>query len=425
MQLNEDFLQYVWKYRLLTRRDVYCTNGELLRIIHPGALNSNAGPDFSTAKLVIGGQSWVGDVEIHNRSSDWIFHGHQQDKSYDKVILHAVYEEDEVICRTDGTTIPVLVLKGLIPESLRDNYEKLMGGNFFPCEKQIGLVNQGTVAKMLDQMIIERFIEKTAQLDEKMSQNNHYWNETFYGLLMRNFGFKVNAVPFELLAAGLPITILAKHRDNPLQVEALLFGQAGFLEGDFKDDYPRKLKAEYLFLRKKYLLIPGEPSIWKFMRMHPQNFPVLRIAQAAGLLRSREHLFTDLLQETDLKKLISIFSQIAVHPYWKTHSNFDRECKPMSVKLGRKSIENLIINTICQMQYCYGNYFKLTALTKRSIFLLKNIPAEQNVILLKYCKAGAEVSSAYESQAVLQLNKNWCSQKKCLNCRIGVEILNK
>ncbi|WP_158800565.1 DUF2851 family protein [Pedobacter sp. L105] len=425
MQLNEDFLHYIWQFRLLLRRDYFCTNGESLRIIHPGLPNTHAGPDFSGAKLQLGGQVWAGNLEIHVRSSDWLLHGHQVDQSYDSVILHVVYEDDVPICRTDGSIIPVLVLKDLIPEALLAGYEQLNGGlNFFPCAKQISHADPLTVKKMFQHMVSDRFREKADELAFGLSQDSYYWNKVCYELLMKNFGFKVNALPFELLAASLPFTILARHRDNALQAEALLFGQAGFLDGEFTDEYPKQLQSEYTFLRKKYQLVPVNKSLWKFMRMHPQNFPPLRIAQAAGLLISRQHLFANLLQEPDPRKLIHMFSDINVHPYWKNHSDFDRLCQPVSTRLGRKSIENLMINTVCLLLYTYGKYFRQTEFIERSIVLLKKIPAESNAITRQYRKAGLQLRGAYDSQAVLQLYKSYCSPKKCLNCMIGADILS-
>ncbi|SEB08451.1 DUF2851 family protein [Pedobacter hartonius] len=426
MRLNEDFLHYIWQYRLLTRLDLYCTNGETLQIIHPGSRNTNAGPDFNTAKLRIGGQLWVGDVEIHVRASDWLLHHHQENRSYDSVILHVVCEDDAVICRTDGSLVPVFLLKDLIPEAMFGKYRALLEGrNFFPCAQQIGQVDHITVQRMLNRMVTERFLEKTAELEFHLEQNHHNWNETFHMLLIRNFGFRVNNLPFQLLAAGLPATLLAKHRDQPLQIEALLFGQAGFLEGDFKDSYPRQLQSEYLFLKKKYQLQPEDKSLWKFLRMHPQNFPVLRIAQLAGMLTGSSHLFAEIIGLNDLKELRRLFSPGEVHPYWKDHVNFDRGRREMPVRLGRKSAENLIINTVCFILYCYGTYFNLPELKQRATGFLKKIPAERNAVTAHYRKAGLKLSTAYDSQAVLQLHKYCCSSRKCLNCEIGIEIITK
>lgn len=426
MQLKEDFLHYIWQYRLFTRLDVYCKDGQPLQIIDPGVKNTNAGPDFTLAKLRIGPQLWAGNIEIHVKSSDWILHGHQADKSYDTVVLHVVYEDDVEICRTDGTLIPVLLLKEIVPEQMFHNYLRLIGGrNFFPCCHQIREVDRVTIDTMLAKMVKVRFAEKAAEVAEKMEQNRDNWSETLYYLLMRNFGFKVNAVPFELLADALPNVLIARYSDQPIQVAALLFGVAGFLERDFKDDYPRQLKLAFLFLQKKYQLKPLSISLWKFMRIHPQNFPVVRIAQAASLFASVHLLFSKLLDCPSLNDIKALFSHFSSDPYWINHSDFDRPCKGNSAKLGKHAIENLTINTVCLILYAYGQYVGRPQLVEKAFLLLKTIPAERNAVLFNFQEAGLKLHNAYDSQAVLQLNKKFCSQKKCLDCMIGIDLLGK
>lgn len=426
MQLNEEFLHYIWRFRLLNKRMLCCSNGAVLQVIHPGTLNTNAGPDFSFAQLCVGGDTWLGNIEIHVRASDWLLHRHHLDPSYDTVILHVVYEDDFAIYRTDGTLIPVLSLKGLLPELQLATYAGLLEArSAFPCARQIGTIGHGVISAMLERMIRARFEEKSAMVAEKSLLNQSHWNETFYYLLLRNFGFKVNAVPFELLADALPARLILRHRDNPLQIEAFLFGQAGFLEDNFTDAYPLQLKAEYFFLKKKYALQPLSKSVWHYLRMRPQNFPARRIAQLAALLSGKHHFLPQILENMPLKELKSLFRPQEVNIYWETHHHFDRAVKKNVLKFGERSVDNLIINTVCLALYSYGQAFGQQKYMDRAMTLLKEIPAERNSILNEYVKNGLRINSAYFSQAVLQLNKSYCNQKKCLNCNIGIKILNK
>jgi hypothetical protein len=426
MRLNEDFLHYIWQYRLLASRDLYCSDGSKLEIIDPGLPNTHAGPDFSTAKLRIGGTLWAGNVEIHVKASEWLLHHHQKDRLYDTVILHVVYEDDAEICRMDGSVIPVLLIKDLFPQAMLERYRSLIDGrNVFPCANQIRHTDPSINRELLDTMVADRLAEKSAELELLMGKNKYNWNETFHQLLIRNFGFKVNNIPFELLAGGLPATLLAKHRNQPLQIEALLFGQAGFLEGEFTDEYPLRLQAEYTFLSKKYKLVPQDKSLWKFMRMHPQNFPVLRIAQLAGMMTGNSPAIADILATGDLPSLIRLFTPLVVHPYWNDHHNFDQKCKPMTLQLGKKSVELLIINTVCVVLYHYGRYFGLPEMQQRAVSFLRKIPAERNSITSAYKEAGLLIRTASDSQAVLQLNKKCCSLKKCLECAIGIDIVSR
>jgi len=424
MQLTEEFLHYIWQFRLLTKRKLFCTSGEELVVINPGLLNTHAGPDFSTAELKIGSQRWVGNIEIHLKSSDWFLHGHEKDKSYDSVILHAVYENDRDTFRTDGTLIPVLLLRDLIPQAQFENYTFLLQHHkALPCATRIGETDQQVLTAMLNLTILERFESKYAELLLKMQQNRFHWNEAFYYLLIRAFGFKVNTVPFEILADALSGNMLSKHRNQPLQIAALLFGQAGFLEANFKDDYPLQLQTEFRFLRKKYQLRPADRSLWKFLRIHPQNFPFLRIAQLSALLDNREHLFAAMLDIDDHRQFLHFFTSVDVHPYWKNHSAFDKESTGLYSDMGKKSVESLIINLVCVLLYSYGKYTDQKKYLDRALYFLHKVPAEQNVIVRIFGRSGIKATNAHESQALLQLHKNYCTQKKCLHCLIGRAII--
>ncbi|SHF31933.1 DUF2851 family protein [Pedobacter caeni] len=426
MNFSEHFLHFIWKFRLYKTLDLFCVAGEQLRILNPGISNTDAGPDFNQAKLSIGGTYWIGDVEIHLKSSDWLVHGHQQDPAYDAVILHVVHEHDQPIYRKDGSQIPVLVLKNLYPEHLLDHYHQLVNSiHKFPCEKQIGEIEAVVVNGFLSRMMVERLEQKSALVLDKLSRLTGDWESAFYCFMAKSFGFKVNEIPFELLASALPLQVLRKHLDHPLQVEALVFGQAGFLSGSFKDEYPRKLKKEYAFLKKKYGLKPIGVGAWRFLRMRPQNFPTLRLAQFSALVLKSDRLFSKILEIEELSDLIKLLAELPVNPYWIKHYHFQKETKEVKLQLGISSVHHLIINAICLFLFSYGKYADQPQLISRAIKFLELIPPENNTIIGWYKSSGLIVESAFFSQAVLQLNKYYCAQKKCLNCGIGIKILNK
>lgn len=426
MDFSENFLHFIWQFQLYKTLDLFCVDGERLRILNPGISNKNAGPDFNRAKLSIGGITWIGDVEIHIKSSDWLLHGHQKDPAYDSVILHVVYQYDLPVYRKDGSVLPVLVLEKLFPEQLFDHYDQLINSiNKFPCEKQIREINSVVVNGFLSRMMVERLEQKSAQVFDKLARLAGDWEATFYYFMAKSFGFKVNEIPFELLVSALPLQVLRKHLNNALQVEALLFGQAGFLSGSFKDEYPRKLKREYLFLQKKYGLEPIGPGAWKFLRMRPQNFPTLRLAQFCGLMIKSDRLFSRMLDIEHLPDLVKLLENLQVNPYWLSHYHFRKETKKVRLQLGTRSVHHLIINAICVFLFSYGKYVDQPQFISRAINLLEQMPAENNAIIGWYRASGIVVDNAFFSQALLQLNKYYCAQKKCLNCGIGIKILNK
>jgi hypothetical protein len=426
MEFTEDFLHYLWRFRLFLNVPLYCTSGERLEVIYPGTLNTDAGPDFSQAKIQIGDTIWAGNVEIHIYSSDWFLHNHQIDPVYDSVILHVVFEDDRPVCRGDGSLIPSFILKGLYAGNLLNNYNNLINNlNFFPCEKHIIMVEQIFVNSFLSRTLAERLQEKSIDIMQKLSTSNGNWDEVFYAYLARGFGFKVNSLPFELLANALPYHLLAKHKDQPEQIEALIFGQAGFLQQVFKEAYPISLQREYRFLKKKYGLKAIDVSLWKFLRMRPDNFPTIRLAQFSALMIRSNHLFSLILKLKEKKEVKNLFENLEPASYWSTHYHFGKETRFKSQGLGTNSIHNLIINTVCLFLYAYGSHLNDEQLVGRAFKLLEELPAEQNAIVQKFRNAGVVINSAYASQSVLQLNKNYCSLKKCLHCSIGVKILNK
>jgi len=426
MFFNEDFLQYVWKFRLFDWSNLQTTDGERVEVVSPGLQNTDAGPDFQQAKIKIGDTLWAGNAEVHLTSSDWKRHGHPTDKAYENVILHVVYRDDEPVTRADGSKIPTIVLQERIAPELQARYQKLLFGEqqVIPCEKTIGTLDGIIIHNWLTRVLVERLHKRSVAVLKTLDVNRGDWEETFYQYLAANFGFKTNALPFELLARSLPQLILAKHKNNPLQIEALIFGQAGFLEDEFTDEYPLSLQKEYHFLQKKYGLKPIEKHLWKFLRLRPSNFPTIRLAQFAALINRSNHLFSKVLDIEDPKKYRDIFTNIRVNPYWNDHYLFDKKSKAASKNLGRASVDVLILNTLVLILFAYGNSLKLERYVDRSLALLEFIPAEQNNIVESFVTLGIKANTAYQTQALLELKNSYCNHKKCLQCGVGNKILN-
>jgi len=425
MLFPEDFLHYVWKFRLFDRINLQTNEGEYLEVYSAGLHNSDSGPDFHNARIRLGETVWAGNVEVHLSSSDWQKHGHTADNAYDNVILHVVYRDDDPLILSNGRRVPTLELQNRIPADLYNRYHALIFGNqtIIPCEANIASVDSLTLYNWLTRVLIERLEKRSAAVIAALDKNRGDWEETFYQFLAANFGFKTNALPFELLAKSLPQAILAKHKNNPMQIEALIFGQAGFLKNDWADEYPRKLKKEYEFLQKKYKLVPIENHLWKFMRLRPQNFPPIRLAQFAALVVNSNHLFSKLLEIKDVKGLRDLFTEINVDPYWENHYRFDVESTPSSKNLGQASIDVLLLNTLALFLFSYGKHNQIQHFINRSLQLLEYLPNENNKIVEDFSNLGVKIKTAFESQALLELKNSYCNYKKCLHCGVGNKIL--
>jgi hypothetical protein len=425
MLLTEDFLHYVWKFRLFERAGLKTTSGEELEVFSAGIHNSDSGPDFYNARVRIGDTTWAGNVELHLKASDWQKHDHTTDNAYDNIILHVVYRNDEPLVLTTGRQVPTLELHDRISPDLYNRYHQLVFGQqqFIPCEGSIHVVDEYTMHNWLTRVLVERLEKRAADVVKSLQSNHGDWEETFYQLLAANFGFKTNALPFELLAKSLPQQILAKHKNDPLQIEALIFGQAGFLNEDFSDDYPRKLKAEYTFLQKKFNLIPIEKHLWKFLRMRPLNFPTVRLAQFAALIVKSNHLFSKILDIKDVSGFRNLFTDIRVNNYWDDHYRFDVPSKPSSKSLGQSSVDVLLLNTFSVILFAYGHHLKQEYYAGRSLKLLESLPAEDNHIISGFKVLKIKAGTAFESQALIELKNNYCNHKKCLHCGVGNKIL--
>ncbi|WP_293782970.1 DUF2851 family protein [uncultured Pedobacter sp.] len=426
MNFPEDFLHYVWQFRSFDYNGLQTCDGENLEIINTGLLNRNAGPDFNHAKIKIGETTWAGNVEIHLKSSDWLKHNHQADPAYENVILHVVYQHDAEISRMDGTVLPVLELKDRISADLIRKYENLfLTLTDFPCIAQIGRVDELIVGAFLSRTLVERFEQKTSAVTETLNELKGNWDETFYRFMARNFGFKINALPFELFAKAVPQHIYARHKNNSHQIEALVFGAAGFLNDHFEEEYPQKLKAEFQFLQKKYKLVPIDVSMWKFMRMRPQNFPTIRLAQFAALITKANHLFSKIMDIKQVAELRTLFENLPVNDYWKTHYHFKKVTSSVNTQIGKTSVDNILLNTVALFLFAYGKHTAAPYFISRAVKLLESLPAEENAITGKFTGAGVKMENAFASQGILQLKKHYCDKKKCLSCGIGIKILKQ
>jgi hypothetical protein len=423
--VTEAFLHYVWQNKLFDSADLISDDGQKIEIIDVGKLNTDAGPDFFNARLLIDGTLWAGNVEIHIRASDWLKHNHHFDLAYENCLLHVVFEIDCSIYRIGGTRIPALELKNKVPDFLWDNYLLLLNGNeWIPCKNRMNEVEKDMISKCKEEMIIERLDSKAQRILGHVKSNKDDWEETMYQQLAFNFGFQINAQPFEILARSLPLKIIGKESCTTMELEALLFGQAGFLSVDFEDAYPRKLQEIYLRYVRKYNLKCSSASSWKLLRMRPVNFPLIRIAQFAAFLNSTPSFFKKVIDTENVLAISTLFS-IQASGYWETHFHFDKPSSYSKKRLGKGSVTNILINSVVPFLYAWSIFNGESHYREKALLLLKSLPAEENRLIDRWIEAGLTVETAVESQALIQLQTKHCMEKKCLTCTIGTELINR
>ncbi len=429
--MSEDFLHYVWKYRLWNTPELFTLRGDSVVVLHPGHHNRHAGPDFLDARLKIGGVLWAGHVEIHLRASEWYQHGHEDDPRYTNVILHVVYENDrEVFLRTDGD-LQVLVMGGLLIPGQWEHYLRWMQSReSIPCSSTLAGVDNLTWIQWKDRLATERLELKAGEVIREHQALKGEWEETFHRALAKAMGFRVNADPFYRLACAVPFRLIARHRDNPIQVEALLFGVAGLLPASSADEYTTLLIREYTFLASKYGLTALPPGTWNTGRVRPMNSPWRRIARFAALCMTDPPLLTRVLSEERPSEWVDVLRG-EIHPFWSVHFRFDdpgagRELKrPGDGRLGPDALAGLMINAICPFLVAWGKMHDEQSSIDRALNLLHFCGSEHHRITTLWRKNGVVVNDAFDSQSLLQLYNAYCQKKRCLDCMIGLKSMNK
>ena len=427
----EQLLHYVWKHKLFPLSPLTTNDGREVEVIDPGLHNSNAGPDFFNAKVKIGGMLWVGNVEIHSRTSDWYLHGHDCDRAYDNVVLHVVETIDGEVTDHQGRLIPQLKLD--IPEHVKAHYSQLLSVDSYPpCYQIVPSLSSLTIHSWMAALQTERLERKTKDIERRALLKNGSWEDAYFVTLARNYGFGINSDAFEQWALNVPLDKVAHHRDYLFQIETIFMGQAGLLLPDAvperyraeatADDYYQKMCSEYRYLAHKFNLKPMDYKQWRFLRLRPQNFPHIRISQLARLYHERRAGLSVLLECKTIEQLCDIL-KTHVTPYWETHYTFGSESTHNEKHVSPFSLNLLMINTAIPVLFAYGRHTSDERLCERAFDFLDRLKAENNHIIRLWRECGMEVRSAGDSQALIQLKNEYCDRRDCLRCRIGYEYL--
>jgi hypothetical protein len=421
--MNEALLHTVWKYKLLGQTIFKGSKGENIEVISIGEHNQDSGPDFFNSKIKINDVILAGNVEIHIKTSDWLKHRHQKDKAYDNLVLHVVFEHDIELPQNEKFNVSVLELKKYVNPSLLEQYSQLqLSKQTIPCGKSISEVPDVIWKSWLDRLAVTRIEQKTNYIEHLFEYTKQNHEDALYILLCRNFGFKINNEAFELLGKTLSFSTLKKYVDNPIQIEALLYGVAGFLDEFFEDKYPKQLQNEFEFLKHKHQLIPLKREGWKFSKTRPINFPTIRISQLASIINKQKALYHLIEQKPDLK-VIKLFFECEPNDYWKTHFKFDLESEESIKSIGETALYSILINTIIPYLFFMSKHNLDSSYVEYALDLLSQIPAEINTKTKAFTKLGIKTQNALESQAQIQLFDTLCTKKMCLECNVAEFLL--
>ncbi|WP_428742075.1 DUF2851 family protein [Tenacibaculum sp.] len=423
--MKEEFLHFLWQYKLFNVTNLTSVKGETIEVINSGVYNTNSGPDFLNAELKIEGQLWIGNVEIHLKSSDWYAHHHEKDSNYDAVILHVVWNYDTDVFMKNNLPLPTVELQQFVQKEVLINYQELFSKEqrWIPCEKQIAEVDSFLLHNWLERLYFERLENKAVFIKGLLARTNNDYEAVLFKLLAKNFGLKVNGEAFFELSNSFDFSVLRKVRFNQEQLSALLFGQAGFLADEIEDSYYLGLQKEYKYLQHKYQLKPLTKHRFQFFRMRPNNFPSIRMAQLVALYCRHQHLFSQILEVSSLQNFYMLFS-VEVNDFWKTHYTFETTSKKSSKKLTKSFIDLLVVNTIIPLKFVYEQE-RGEVNEEKLLQLMQQLKPEKNSIINKFSELKIEAKNVFETQALLELKNNYCTQKRCLQCAIGNSLLRK
>lgn len=420
--MREEFLHYVWHNKKFDFSNAKTVCNKEITIIDSGKYTKGTGADFFNAQLIIDDLRWAGNVEIHLNSSDWYLHNHHNDPNYNNVILHVVWNHDVDVYYRDQTVLPVLELKNYVAETLKSEYMNFNSSkSWIFCENQIQHLDLTILAKWKEELFFQRLQEKAFPMKTLLVESQNDWEAVLFCMLAKNFGLNINGSVFFELAKSIPFSIIRKEAYEVENLEALFLGRAGLLENDFQDTYPKELQNRWNYLKVKYNLKDVRIEQVEFFKHRPDNFPTIRLAQLAMLYHKNQYLFETLIQSVSLEDFYSLF-ELGTSSYWNTHYVLDKESPKKRKLLSKSFIDLLVINTVIPMKYLYQHYQQKIDY-QQLLQPLQAVKPEQNIIIDRFKQIGISSNNAFDTQALLQLKKHYCDHKKCMNCSIGLSLL--
>jgi len=419
--MQEDFLHYIWQYQKVTTSRVKTVQGNKLQVISTGELNTNSGPDFYNSRIVIGDQEWVGTVEIHLKASDWFVHKHQDDSAYNNVILHVVWENDVAVFDMNENMLETLVLKNIVDEKLLLNYKSLLlKKNWINCENKIHTIDGLTLSFWKEKLLVQRLQRKTSELQKELVRLENDWEALLYQMLAKNFGLKINASEFQMLAQNISFGVFKKELSNQLSLEALLYGQSNLLEKSMQGPYYQSLQKEYLYLKQKYQLQDSLVKL-QFFRLRPSSFPTIRLSQFSVLYYNQKSLFSKVMSAKTISVIYELFSGSASE-YWDEHYVFGKRSVKRKKKLSKSFVDLLVLNTIIPLKFMQAKNIGQENF-EELLQLYKSINPEKNSTLTKFKELELKLTSSVDSQSLIELKTEYCNKHKCLYCEIGNKLL--
>lgn len=420
--MQEEFLHHIWQFQRMDTCSLRTTQGDEIQVVKPGSYLKSSGPDFFNAQVIIANQKWAGNIEIHQKSSDWYLHNHQEDSNYDNVILHVVWENDVDVFRKDNSVIPVLELSQFISKDLLFKYSKLkQPKSWINCENDIRNVSDFVLKNWQEKLYLERLEKKSAEIRKMLDSTRNNWEAVFFYFIAKNFGLNVNGDAFFQMAKSIPFEVIRKESFEAENLEALFYGSLEMLPSIPEDSYSKDLSTRYKYITQKYILRDSLSVRVEYFKLRPDNFPTIRLSQLAQLYSKQQNLFSKVTELSSAEDLYNLFS-VSVNNYWESHYQFDKQSPSKKKKLSKSFADLLIINTVVPFKFLYDKSIGKETF-EDCLKIIQEIKPEKNIVIEKFNTIGIKSENAFETQSLLQLKRTYCDSRKCLKCSIGIELL--
>ena len=298
------------------------------------------------------------------------------------------------------------------------------GASYFGCGGYLSKLDTLHRLDIYNKLGFERLSRKNSDINHIFEECQQNWQQTFYTMLMRTMGGVDNKEAFTELARRVPYAILLREREVAANVEALLIGASGLLTLYPHDEYILNLKRNFSYLSTKYSITAMEASAWRLKRIYPNNHPILRLSQVASFITYTREMMDRMRACTSGDDVYNLFSCQTL-PYWQTHYIPASTSPSVAKRTGRTKTDLLAINLVVQMQFAYSSYTGNERLYSRALGLLESLPAEKNSIIAQWNSFGPLARTAFDSQALLQLSFEYCRDRRCEECLVGKQILDK
>lgn len=411
--IDRDFLRLVWYNRLFETMDLSFSDSRVRSVISLGSPSVSNCYTFVGAQIkdILTGDVIQGAVRIDERSSDFV-------ADDPNIVLHVVSCRDKVLLDGSVERLTCVV-------SARESLVECRSRMAIDCERYLASMEKIRREAILLRLVSQRMERKGREIIDIYRSLDNSWSEALYVSFMRSFGYKEKKADFESLARSVSYRYISRHAHRQHLVEALLLGQAGYLDVPIADQYTEELRAEWFAIKGESPM--NAPILdWSGARTRPDSLPAISIVRAAAILTRAEDFLQSVLLARTVADLFAIFD-IQLSPYWRYHHAPGRKIsgRISSGELSRDKLELIIINTVTPFWWAYGTVTGDDRFVDQALEILDKVGCEDNMFTRRFASHGVELLTAFDSQSIIELSTMFCKSSQCTACALGTHRLRE